>query len=162
MKKVLTNQGVTNILLIIFGLILSAVLVGMFVSSGKSNKSTPKPVTPVSAPAPTIACGLTILSPKPYQTIGQGFLIKGITNGCGWVAFEAQVGTVQALEQDGTPVSDQTPIHIPGDWMKIMHNFDVVLTLNDIPPSGSAGALIFRNDDPSGENPKSVSIPIKF
>ncbi|HEY4715256.1 MAG TPA: hypothetical protein VIH31_02020 [Candidatus Paceibacterota bacterium] len=196
-KKALTNQGVTHVLLIIIGLILSAVLVGFFVSNKKlaepaqtSNNpvsSIPNPPTypnlptsglpagctdtstfsvttgePCHPPVNFPSCGLTVLTPQPNQTISQGFVIKGVENGCGWTAFEAVAGTVQAYQSNGLPVSSRIPINISGNWMQIPVNFQVILNLNQIPPPGSSGSLVFMNDDTSGNNPKTATIPIKF
>ena len=170
-NKISTQKGVVNVLLIIVGLILSAILVGLFASGVKNPfGGSPAPVNPVTPPVTTTTtvppinpiCGLTVTAPQPNQTVGQGFLITGTQNGCGWVAFEAVAGTVQAIKIDGTPISAQIPIVISGNWMQLPINFQVALNLTSVPPSGSSGFLVFKNDDLSGENPKTIAISVKF
>ena len=172
-KKIPTNQGVANIILIIVGLALSAILIGFFTSSFKfNNPIVPSAQTPINTynPNPTqvvteptvSSCGLTVLIPKPNAATGDGYLVKGVANGCGWTAFEGQAGTMQAFRIDGTPLSAPIPLVVVGNWMQPSVNFQHTLDLATIPPSGTAGYLLFNNEDPSGENSKTFKLFVSF
>lgn len=108
------------------------------------------------------ACGLTILTPGKNQTIGNGSVILGKINGCGWSAFEAQAGTAQAFKSNGVSVSDITILEAQGEWMQTTVNFKGILSMPSNPASGTSGYLLFKNEDASGMNPQTYKLPIKF
>jgi hypothetical protein len=182
-KNTPKNQGFTHVLLIIVGIILSAILIGFFTTSYRKNNSpsTGSPsygtgsqpssgIYPPNLPSPigtgTVnfnpSCGIIVFSPYVDQRIYQGFLVKGSENGCGWGAFEAQAGSVQAFKSDGTAVSSPAPLLVIGNWMQANINFQATLNLNTIPSQGSGGFLLFRNEDAAGNNPKFFKVLVNF
>jgi hypothetical protein len=159
-RKVPTNRGITNIVLIIAGLILSAVLIGLFTYSYRNRPSNPVVTPKTDTNVPT--CGISITAPATGDKIYNGFVITGSENGCGWSAFEGYAGSVIAFKADGTSISEPVPLMVVGDWMQKEVNFKATLTLSQTPSSGEDGFLLFRNDDPSGGNPKIFKVLIKY
>jgi hypothetical protein len=173
------NRGVAHIAIIIIGILISAVLVGLFTYKGKglfpsinqtgNNAGTAavKPTTYPNIPSglgtyPKPDCGITILMPVPGQIIGSGFQIVGTESGCGWTPFEAQAGTVQAFLASGVKLSNPIPLSIGGDWMKLPVNFAASLSFTQTPPPGSDGFLLFKNENPSGSNLQYFKVSVKF
>jgi hypothetical protein len=97
-----------------------------------------------------------------FQIVSDGFIVSGKVNGCGWTAFEAQVGTIQAFKSNGTPVSNIAILVAQGEWMQTTVNFKAVLKMSQNPNSGSSGYLLFNNEDASGMNPQVYKLPVKF
>jgi hypothetical protein len=159
-RKVPTNGGIANIVLIIIGLILSAVLIGLFTYSYRNRSNNPVATPKAETSVPT--CGISITTPATDQKVYSGFTITGSENGCGWSAFEGYAGSVIAFKADGTSISEPVPLMVVGDWMQKEVNFKATLTLSQTPSSGEAGFLLFRNDDPSGGNPKVFKVLIKY
>ncbi len=97
---------------------------------------------------------------RDNDTIASPLAIVGRARG-GWY-FEASF-PVQILNASGTVIAEG-PAQAGGDWMTENYvPFTVTLTF-PAQPAGSPGAVILRNDNPSGlpENDKKLEIPVTF
>ncbi|MFA6397281.1 MAG: hypothetical protein WDK96_00345 [Candidatus Paceibacterota bacterium] len=169
MNKINRQKGIAHVILIFIGLFLILVVFGYFsmnytmapidnnfINQNQNNNNNQNPNnTP-------LVCGLNLIFPKENTKISFPMIIKGVANGCGWVAFEGQIGTVEIVDNSGISVTALTPIMVKEtNWMQLPVTFETIVNLKNVPIS-KAGFLIFRNDDPSGANPKVVTLPIKF
>lgn len=163
------KEKILDIFFIVFGLILALLLIGYF-SKSQNTSSTKKSASSSSqvsnhetSGSTSIACGLTVLSPISNQKIsGASLSISGIANGCGWIAFEGEAGTVEVRNSSGVLVSPVVPLHISGEWMNSEpHYFNADLSITNT-PNTTLGKVIFKNEDPSGSNPLSYEVPIQF
>jgi hypothetical protein len=178
-KNLAFNRGVAHIAIIIIGILISAVLVGLFTFKGKglfpkidqagsgTESSVNKPVTYPNIPSmtqtyPNPGCGISVTTPVPNQTISNGFQVSGYQSGCGWTPFEAQAGTMQAYLLNGTKLSNPILLSVSGDWMKLPVSFAANLSFIQNPPPGSDGFLLFKNEDPSGSNIQFFKVSVKF
>jgi len=168
------QKGFSDILIIIIGLLISAFLVGFFVKSpgfspgkniGKNvillDTDIQKELKKEDLADRDLYCGLNIAWPKTNQIVNSGFMISGYINGCGWVPFEAEAGTVQILDSFGAPISEVILLQIDGDWMSLPAVFNTTINFSSLPKT-KTGFIIFTNNDPSGNNPKVINLPIKF
>ena len=157
---------VLNIVLFVVGLIIVGSLAVYYGYLGSSKSEEPKEeaneiVGEEEAIQPLVTCGLNVTAPLPNAKFSSGDQIQGFVNGCHWVAFEATAGSVQAVDVYGNFVSARIPLQVLGSWMQLPANFSVNLNLTAAPQT-QTGFLVFQNDDPSGENPETVKIPISF
>ena len=148
------NRGVTEILVIVIGLLLILVVFGVFTYSG--NLSLSSRLLPLR-----VKCGLTVVSPLPNQKVSFPLLVSGYTNGCGWVPFEAVAGSLRVTDSNNSVLSDNYPLETQGDWTKLPAKFSRSITIK-IKPQTKTGFLLFSNDNPSGERQFFYRMPVNF
>lgn len=105
--------------------------------------------------------GITVLSPKPGETITSPLKITGFVNGGGWIGFEAQVGTVKLFDKDNNELALGI-LTAKGEWMQVKIDFET--ELNFVSEVEGEGRLVFYNENPSGEpgREKTFTIPVKL
>ncbi len=104
-------------------------------------------------------CGIVLETPEDGGQFVFPFTVAGKITGCGWTAFEGEVGSVAIVDGNGLEVSVQ-PVPASSPWMASTvyfdHNLSVpIMDTND-------GTLIFRNTDASGENPLTFEVDVNF
>ena len=105
-------------------------------------------------------CGIKIFSPLPGQKVSFPLEISGYVNGCNWVPFEGQVGTLE-IRDNTNALSKLIILPVEGDNYTLPAYFKVKIVPQSNPTSAQ-GVLIFHNEDPSGEKPETFQIPIVF
>src|SRR3989338_9894847 len=112
----LQKGTIGNVVLIVIGIILSAILVGLV--TGKNRLlGTFTNGSPVVKEENKIECGLTVTSPKDGATVTFPLSIKGYVNGCGWVAQESIAGVVTLQDENSVIIATEALI-TDGDWKK--------------------------------------------
>ena len=153
----LQKGTIGNVVLIVIGIILSAILVGLV--TGKNRLlGTFTNGSPVVKEETKIECGLTVTSPKDGATVTFPLSIKGYVNGCGWVAQESIAGVVTLQDENSVIIATEALI-TDGDWKKLPVAFHTTI---GAPWTTPTGTLNFINIDPSGENPKTKTVHFKF
>jgi hypothetical protein len=120
----------------------------------------PAPKT-ANAPAPASLTDLIIVTaPLPNSNVESPLSVSGKARG-NWY-FEASAP--YALQDASGNVISQGHIDAQGDWMTTdFVPFSATITF-PTQPTGSTGALILKNDNPSGDqdNQKELFIPVVF
>ncbi len=93
--------------------------------------------------------GLTVTTPAAHASISSPLRVAGEIAGDGWVAFEAQAGTVELLDGEGKRLASGI-LSVTGDWMTLPVSFTGTL-LFEAPSRPQSGTLVFRNENPSGD-----------
>jgi hypothetical protein len=146
-----------GIIIILFVIIVAAI----FLVKGDAGKTppltnnTPINSTPIFQPAP-YKCGMTVTAPLPNMAVAFPLNVSGVvhndaaTDGCTWIQFEGQAGTVSI--SNGATTYALTPVMLMGDWMTSGPvNFTAVLSPMTIIPSGTPLTITFTEENPSGE-----------
>lgn len=174
------NKGIANIILILLGIILSAVAVGIFTvwdgfvpieQEGTSEETSVGEVTDIDQEeisVPGIDCGIFVASPDQNQTVNSPIIISGyIANeGSGpcWPAFEGIAGTVRLFDTNDVAVTARTPLTLTGDWMTTKRvDFQVTLGYQDT-PQDIPGYLLFENTYGEGTGLQILThtVPVSF
>jgi hypothetical protein len=144
-----------SIIIILFAIILGAIYLV------KEDNSLPKPTeNPTTKPPvtmlPAYKCGMTTNTPLPGSTVSFPLVIGGVinnsaaTDGCTWVLFEGQGGTVSI--SDGINTYPTMPVMIAGNWMTSGPvAFSATFTPANPIPSGTPLTITFNEENPSGE-----------
>lgn len=173
-----------GILIAVIGIVLVGALIGIFFPKGIKQKKEIAPAIDsqgyVEAPGVNPAeprgtnayyikadidkpvCGIKIFSPLPGQHAAFPLEVSGYVNGCGWVPFEGQVGTIE-LRDRNRALSQLIIVPVDGDTYTLPAYFKVKIT-PQIAPTSADGVIIFHNENPSGEKDKAETfqIPIVF
>jgi hypothetical protein len=135
-----------------------------FISTKKSEApSVPnQPVTAVSH------CGLTINAPLPQTVVSGPISISAVVDntnmdqlGCSWTVFEAQAGTIELKDSNGTLLGFGL-LTTTSDWMTTAPVTYIGMVTPTAPiPSGTQLSLIFTEENPSGEGiPDTLTVPV--
>lgn len=156
----MSNKGKIYLVLIILSV---ATVLFLIKTSPDEVSVTPSPSV---TPTPEVSSldtqrGITVISVKENQIVSSPLKISGFVSGNEWAPFEAQAGTVELVDENGTRLAFGL-LTTPGDWMQLPSYFETTLRFS----SGYAktGTLIFRNDNPSGlpENKREYRLPVQF
>lgn len=131
--------------------------VGYYAGYGRRLKQTAQ--TEPSALTNEFSDEITIVSPRPNQTVVNPLAITGQARGT-WY-FEGEF-SAQLLDEDGASLGS-VPVLAQGEWMT--EDFvPFAATLMFDPPSTAKGELVIQNSNPSGlpENEKIIRIPVVF
>lgn len=158
------NKGFAHIILIVFGLLLSLLIVGFIF---KQNGFTP----PVPSDKPKSLedifmfspreCGLIIGYPREDQlgaVVTTPIRIAGYANGCDWYLKDNSAGSVQVLNSQGQVISNTYLLTIVQHRVFAPAYFDLELFVT--PPKDKQGILLFTNNNPA--NPVVKRLPITF
>ncbi len=158
--KIKNTRGETFwvVMMIVAGIVLSVLALGLIMGENKYVGLFTGEYKP-SESADEEACGLLVDEPIANEVFEFPFTVSGKINGCGWVAFEGEVGTVSIIDGYGEIVSTE-PLTATSPWMTEIVTFDQNLNVPFL--DTTFGKLRFRNQDPSGENPLYFDIPVDF
>lgn len=176
------ESNTPTILMLIIGIVVIGALIGIFfpkgirnnekINSGIQNlgyvegqKVAPQDIRETDAyytkaDIDANVCGIKIFSPLPGQKVAFPLEVSGYVNGCNWVPFEGQVGTLE-IRDNKNALSKLIILPVDGDTYTLPAYFKVKITPT-VNPSSNEGVLIFHNDDPSGERPETFQVPIVF
>lgn len=176
------SESKSSLLMIIVGVILIGALIGIFYPKGfkKVTKIVPsidqagfvngQNINPndnrnndayyIKSDTDGNVCGIKVFSPLPYQKVSFPLEVSGYVNGCSWVPFEGQVGTIE-LRDANSAISQLIILPVDGDTYTLPAYFKVKINPQTNPTSNN-GVIIFHNDDPSGNNPETFQLPITF
>jgi len=141
--------------LLVFIIIAAAVLVLM-----PAPQRVSAPTTSTQMASSSLDDLITVTAPTPNARVAPPLPISGEARG-GWY-FEASA-PVELRKADGMLIA-QGHITAQGDWMTANY-VPFTATLSFPPqPAGSAGTLVLKNDNPSGDpaNQKTLRIPVTF
>lgn len=169
-------------LILIIGILLVGALIGIFFPSGfkKITKYTPsidkagllqgQEVAPTDkretdayytkANIDKNSCGIKIFSPLPGQKVSFPLEVSGYVNGCNWVPFEGQVGTLEIRDKNKA-ISRLIILPVDGDNYTLPAYFKVRVT-PEFNIESNDGVFIFHNEDPSGEKPETFQVPVVY
>jgi len=101
--------------------------------------------------------------PKENAEISSPMEIAGSINGNGWIAFEAQAGTVKLIDKDNNVLGSAILQVTDENWMKQFNNFKAELIFSN-PKNLKNAELVFKNENPSGDpsRDKTFTIPVKL
>ena len=152
------NKNILISIVIILAVII-VVLTGILIFINKIPKESPPVIGGNS--------GLVIVSlggsRAPNKEISSPLEIIGyITGKDNWVAFEAQAGTVQLLDENNNVLGTAILTVTDENWMKEFNNFKG--ELNFVSPEDQNGKLVFHNENPSGlpDKNKEFFMPVKI
>jgi hypothetical protein len=103
-------------------------------------------------------CGIIVENPEDDLFVFP-FTISGEITGCGWTAFEGQVGVVALLDGNGVEVAIE-PLMATSSWYASTVTFDQNMSVPILDTTD--GILRFTNINSSGENPLTFDIPVVF
>ncbi len=147
------------ILIVIAGLVLSALALGLVLDKNKYISVFTNQYDGNNKVAEEDGCGFVLDEPLPKKLFTFPFTVSGKITGCGWEAFEGQVGSVYILDGSGVTVASE-PLLATSPWMAEVVSFNQNLSMPIIDTPD--GVLRFSNEDPSGENPIVIDIPVDF
>lgn len=112
------------------------------------------------APSMELKKGLVVDSPKANDVVSSPLIVSGYVNGDGWIGFEAQVGTASLYDNTGKLLVIK-PLTATSEWMTSTIYFATDL---EFATAAESGAIVFRNENPSGEpvRDKQFILPIRF
>jgi len=148
-------KGFTNALIILLGLIIAAVLLGVFSRGEKENKNT----------SIDLSCGLHIQVPAANSFVSSPVTISGYTvAGPCWPSFEGRAGTVSLRDASLNNLSVAIPVTLIGNWQtQNPVNFNLTLNFADPDPNNlNDGFLYFENSEGDVATPRVFKIPVKF
>lgn len=176
------SSGTPTLLIVIISIVLIGALIGIFYPKGIINNKKIVPtidtlgrvnadkVKPqdnretdayyTKANIDTNVCGIKVFSPLPGQKVSFPLEVSGYVNGCNWVPFEGQVGTIE-MRDSKNAIAPLIILPVDGDNYTLPAYFKVKIS-PQFNPMSSNGVLIFHNDDPSGEKPETFQVPITF
>lgn len=125
--------------------------------------ATREPEKKIEPPKP----GIVVEKPAENELVSFPLTVKGyVTGEDNWVPFEAQAGTVQAFEADGSPVSIIQSLMAAGEWMNLPSRFEATIYKEDVlnEPQSDIGYLLFENENAGGEQEKNreFRVPVKY
>lgn len=140
----------------------SAVFVAVLLFSGCTLLDRPALDPVPQEPQPVEPKGITVELPNNGENIQSPLSITGTAGGDGWVAFEAQTGTVELLDGNGQAVAFGLLVATIEQWMTLPVPFETTLIFD--PPATREGTLVFRNENPSGleELERELRVPVTF
>jgi hypothetical protein len=123
-------------------------------------KQTQAPQPVQNNPMPTVE-GLQVNSPKASEEVSSPIKITGVVTGNGWSGFEGQVGTVKLVDANNKELATGV-LTATTEWTTLPINFETTLNFTTI--GTTAGTLVFRNENPSGDpaRDKTFSLPINL
>ncbi len=158
------NKGFAHIILIVFGLLLSLMIVGfIFKQNGFTPpvpSDKPKSISDIFMFSPR-ECGLIIGYPREDQlgaTVTTPIRIAGYANGCDWYLKDNSAGSVQVLDENGQVISQTYLLTIVQHRAFSPAYFDLELFVK--PPQNKKGILLFTNNNEA--SPVVKRIPITF
>lgn len=176
------GSGTPTFLIVIIGIILVGALIGIFYPYGLRNT---KIVTPAidtqgavlgqdvnvnderatdayytKADIDKTICGIKVFSPLPGQHVSFPLEVSGYVNGCNWVPFESQIGSIEIRDTNGA-LSKLIIVPVDGDNFTLPAYFKIKI-IPEISPSSANGVLIFHNQNAVGTVPETFQIPIAF
>jgi len=92
--------------------------------------------------------GIYINSPRQNSLVSSPLNISGTIYGDNWIAFEGQAGTVKLVNSKGKVLAFGI-LKTEEDWMKLPVKFET--TLEFVLSQEENGKLIFKNENPSGD-----------
>jgi hypothetical protein len=107
--------------------------------------------------------GLIVDTPKANGLAVSPLIVSGYVDGKDrWTGFEAQVGTVQLLDGNGKLLVLGILTATDENWMQFPINFSTTLTFSA--PTTAFGALVFKNENPSGmpDYEREFRLSVKF
>lgn len=163
MKK---NNGFVNLLLIVFGGILILLALGAVWGNGQISKTTvsidedavdssfAEEEESFSIPESTSNCGIYFSNLEEGDLLSDGFVIEGNTDGCGWNAFEAVIGTVKLFDsENGEQVGEVSIINATSEWMTTDPiYFEAEINYEDT-DEDKDGYLVFEHQQVADEDP---------
>lgn len=159
----MNQKGFANLLLIIFGFILVAFIVGYFASRQSYSPVMFPNITGESNSPFTIysqnKCGLSITDPSANESVGRTINISGYVNGCGWKLDGSSAGTVQALNSGGQVISGTYNLYVAKHSPFSASYFNATLYING--QTSDIGSLLFRSTG-NPEDSKLIVLPIDF
>lgn len=141
---------------------IGALVISILLLAGCSLKNPkPEPVAPEPTP-PVEQKGINVELPNGGQNIQSPLQITGTVSGDGWIAFEAQTGTVELLDGNGQRLALGLLTASVENWMTTIVPFETMLTFGA--SSTAAGTLVFRNENPSGRQDleRELRLPVTF
>jgi len=172
----------SGILLLIIGILLIGALIGIFFPSGFKKKTAYTPAIDkmglvlgqetlptdqretdayyTKANIDKNICGIKIFSPLPGQKVSFPIEVSGYVNGCNWVPFEGQVGTLEIRDKNKA-LSRLIILPVDGDSYTLPAYFKIKVT-PEFNIESNDGVFIFHNEDPSGEKPETFQIPVVY
>jgi hypothetical protein len=102
-------------------------------------------------------CGIVLYEPEFGSEFSFPFTVSGKINGCGWVAYEGIVASVDIIDGNNQLVATKA-IDATSSWMSEVVTFEQNLSMPII--DTEEVTLRFKNTDPSGENPLTLDIPV--
>lgn len=159
----MNQKGFANLLLIIFGFILVAFIVGFFASRKSYSPIMFPNVTGDSNSPFTLysqnKCGLSITKPIENESLSSTIVVAGYINGCGWSLDGQSAGTVQVLNQSGQVISGTYTLFVPSHSPFSASYFSATVYING--SHTGTGSLLFRNNEPAEES-EIIVLPINF
>lgn len=158
-----SNKGFVNVLLILVGFVIVAVLFGFF-----TTHRTYSPVTfpdlsgasvrPYESQYTNTSCGLVVTSYTDKQKISSPFTLGGYSTGCGWIVHANSLGTVQVLNGNGQVISATYSLAVAHEDLFSPAYF--LATIHFSSPHTSDGTLLIKSTDQN--NPKVLVLPVVF
>ncbi len=159
----MNQKGFANLLLIIFGFILVAFIVGFF-ASRKSYSPIMFPNVTGDANSPFTLysankCGLSVTKPAADDFVTSTIVVSGYINGCGWSLEGQSAGTVQVLNASGQVISGTYNLFVPSHSPFSASYFSATVYVNGA--KTDTGSLLFRNNAPLDKS-EIIVLPINF
>lgn len=173
------ESSTPTLLIVIIGIVLVGALIGIFYPRGLRTTKIISPtidtlgrvegqnVNPneiretdayyTKADIDKTVCGIKVFSPLPGQRVSFPLEVSGYVNGCNWVPFESQIGSIEFRDGNGA-LSKLIIVPVEGDTFTLPAYFKIKIN-PEIPPSTQNGVLIFHNQ---GTLPETFQVPIVF
>ena len=163
-KKIDHQKGITNIVIIVVGLILCAVLLGFLNNgiNGGTRKSTwdflfKKNSGEQSA---IFSCGISVLTPRSYEEISFPLSFSGFVGGCGWAPEDGSVGSVILFDATNRAIASER-LYASGIYKNKPIPFSGLI--GDARPLTTNGYLLFiASSYNQSKEPKSYKVPVYF
>ncbi|MCA9353844.1 hypothetical protein KC842_03195 [Candidatus Nomurabacteria bacterium] len=182
------QSGFINIILIIVGFVLVFLAIGFFQdgslvvddiydqdSIGAITNETEKRIEEIGSskstsenageyPEATSTCGFYLKDLAEGETITSPLLIEGNTDGCGWGAFEANVGVAELYDlETGNKISSPAIMNTTTDWMTAGPvYFEANLTFTGA-GGEKEGYILFTHQQVADEDPLlTYVLPVKY
>ena len=179
-----TESKTPVVAIIIIGILLIGALIGIFFPTGiikkkeaipsidqqgkvlgqnvdpTQNRETDAYYTKANIDKPV--CGIKVFSPLPGQKITFPLEVSGYVNGCNWVPFEGQVGTLE-MRDNVNALSKLIILPVESDNYTLPAYFKIKVTPETMPVTAD-GVLIFHNENASGDpkTKETFQLPITF
>jgi hypothetical protein len=109
--------------------------------------------------------GIVITSIKSDDLVKLPITIEGYIDGKDWFANEGEVGVAEVFDANGKSVSNAEIIKASTDWLKYPVYFTAVVgdrQMMSYIQTNTGVIKITGNGAKDGEQPKSISIPVRF
>lgn len=122
------------------------------------------PSAPTHTPTSPISC-LRIISPQKNQLIISPLtvtvVVDNTSNTCHWTVFEAQAGTIEIVDDEGTTIGTSA-LKTTDNWMTNKAvTYEGIVIFTKAPASDNI-VLQITEENPSGKpNPQTVTLPLK-